>query len=40
MGGDELAKISLPNLSPQDQKFGISMKKGLHWASVVREHDA
>ena len=42
MGADELAentpkcpKTYLPKLSTQAQKFGISMKKGLHWASVV-----
>jgi hypothetical protein len=29
-------KIYLPNLLAQAQKFWISMKKGLHWASVVR----
>ena len=28
-------KICLPNLSAQAQKLGISMKKRLHWASVV-----
>ena len=26
----------LPKLSAQAQKFGISLKKRLHWASVVR----
>ena len=26
----------MPNLSAQAQKFGTSMKKRLHWASVVR----
>ena len=30
---DSLAENYLPNLSPQAQKFGISMK--IHWASVV-----
>ena len=29
-------RIYLPNLSAQAQKFWISMKKRLHWASVVR----
>jgi hypothetical protein len=43
IGTDSLAennpkcpKIYLPNLSVQAQKFGISMKKRLHWVSVVR----
>ena len=42
MGADKLAedtpnaRICLPKLSAQDQKFGISMKKRLHWASLVR----
>jgi len=27
----------LPKLSAQAQKFWIWMKKGLHWASVVRD---
>ena len=31
-------KIYVPKLSAQAQKFGISMKKRLHWASVVRVH--
>ena len=26
----------MPNLSAQAQKFWISMKNGLHWASLVR----
>ena len=30
-------KIYLPKLSAQAQKFGILMKKRLHWASVVRD---
>ena len=30
-------KIYLPKLSAQARKFGISMKKELHWASVVCE---
>ena len=29
-------RIYLPNLFAQAQKFCISMKKRLHWASVVR----
>ena len=29
-------RIYMPNLSAQAQKFGISLKKRLHWASVVR----
>ena len=40
MGADKLfenaPKIYLPKLSAQVQKFGILMKKGLHWVSVVR----
>ena len=27
-------KIYLSKLSAQAQKYGISMKKGLHWASI------
>ena len=30
-----ICPICLPNLSAQAQKFWISMKKRLHWASVV-----
>ena len=30
-------EIYLPNLSVQVQKFGTSIKKRLHWASVVRD---
>ena len=30
-------KKMLPNLSAQAQKFEISMKKSLHWASLVRD---
>ena len=33
MGAGKSAE-STPN-APKFQKFGISMKKGLHWASVV-----
>ena len=33
----KIPKMYLPKLSAQARKFGISMKKGLHWASVVRE---
>ena len=29
-------KMYVPKLSAQAQKYGISMKKRLHWASVVR----
>ena len=38
IGADSLAKNTpMPqNLSAQTQKFAISMKKRLHWASVVR----
>ena len=45
MGADKLAEnttnapkseIYLPKLSAQAQKFGISLKKKLHWASIVR----
>jgi hypothetical protein len=43
MGADKSAenipcapKINLHKLSAQVQKFGILMKKMLHWASVVR----
>ena len=32
----QMPHIYLPNLSAQAQKFWISMKKRLHWASVVR----
>ena len=32
----QMAIIHLPKLSAQAQKFGILMKKRLHWASVVR----
>ena len=40
MSADSLAKNTqmLPqNLSAQAQKFWISMKKRLHWASIVRD---
>ena len=33
MVADSLARNHMPNLSPQAQNFGISMK--IHWASVV-----
>ena len=33
-------KMYLHKLSAQAQKFGISMKKRLHWASVVRGNRA
>ena len=33
----QMPKNLFPNLSAQAQKFWISMKKRLYWASVVRD---
>ena len=39
MGADKSIKSTpnAPKLCTQAQKFGMSMKKMLHWASIVRD---